>query len=129
MLYVAEDVVQKLQQTADKLIFVLVLLKVRQAAVTVTDASRDQLLYILTALADLKQLSLKCRGDVGHLHHVAAEQGEVLAAARQLIYSNQLHREQRGAGDSGKQSISRLQDTDKVNNSSEYIKGGKCSLY
>lgn len=82
---VAEDLVQKLQQTADKLIFVLVLLEVRQAAVAVTDAFRHQPLYILTELADREQLSLKFLGDVGHLHHVAAEQGEGLAAVRQLI--------------------------------------------
>lgn len=81
----AEDLVQMLQQTADKLIFVLVLLEVRQAAVAGTDASTHQRLHILTALADGKQLRLQFLGDVGRLHHVAAEQGEGLAAERLLV--------------------------------------------
>lgn len=118
--YGAEDLVQKLQQTADKLIFVLVLLEGRQAAVAVDDSFRHQLLDILTQLGDLKQLRLKFPGDVGHLHHVTAELGEDLSAVRQLFESKQLRHVQRGAGGSGEQSISRLQDT--VKNSSEYIK-------
>lgn len=112
--------VQKLQQTADKLIFVLVLLEVRQAAVAVTDAFSQQPLYILTELADGEQLRRQFLGDAGSLWCVAAEQGEDLASVRrQLVDSKQLRHVQRGAGDSGKQPISRLQDTDNVHNGNE----------
>lgn len=113
-LYVAEDLVQKLQQAADKLIFVLVLLKVRQAAAAGTDASSHQLLHILTALADGEQRRLQFLGDVGRLHHVTAEQGEGVAAGGVLIQSNQLRQVQSRAGGSGQQSSSRLQDTDRL---------------
>lgn len=84
-LYATEDLVQKLQQTVDKLIFVLVLLEERQAAVAATDASRHQLLHILTALVDGEQLRLEFLGDVGQLLHVAAEEGEGLSAVRLFI--------------------------------------------
>lgn len=127
--YATEGLVQKLQQTVDKLICVLVLLKERQAAIAVTDISWHQLLYILTALVDREQLSLKFLGDIGQLLHVAAEEGEGLTALRLLIKSSQFRHVQRGAGDSGKQSISRLQDTDKGNNGNECIKWGKINLY
>lgn len=108
---VAEDLVQKLQQTADKLIFVPVLLEVGQAAAAAAAASSHPLLHVLTELADREQPRLKFLGDVGHLPHVAAEQGEDSAAGRLLFSSNQPRPVQRGAGGSGEQSISRLQDS------------------
>lgn len=86
MIFFAEDMVQKLQQTLDKLITVLDLLEGRQAAVVVTDVlSRQPCRYNLTLLADYLQLGGQFGGDHGRLHHVAAEQGEILGAERLLI--------------------------------------------
>lgn len=81
----AEDLVQKLQQTLDKIITVLDVLEGRQAAVVVTDVSRRHCRCRLTELADLLQLEGQFGGDRGRLHHVAAEQGEILGAERLLI--------------------------------------------
>lgn len=106
----AEDLLQKLQQTLDKLITVLDLLEGRQAAVVVTDVSRHRCRYSLTVLADGLQLGGQFGGDRGHLHHVAAEQGEIVGAEMLLIKSSQLCLIQRGAGVCGKQSGVSLQE-------------------
>lgn len=84
-LCIAEDLFQKLQQTLDKLITVLVLLEGRQAAVNVPDVSRHRLRCILTVLADRLQLGGQFGGERGRLHQVAAEQGEIVGAERLLI--------------------------------------------
>lgn len=109
-LCLAEDLVQELQQTLDKLITVLDLLEGRQAAVVVADVSGYPCRHGLTVLADLLQLGGQFGGDGGRLHHVAAEQGEILDAERLLVEPSQLCLIQRGAGVCGQQPGVSLQE-------------------
>lgn len=106
----AEDLVQKLQQTLDKLITVLDFREGRQAAVVVADVSRHPCRHGLAVLADLLQLGGQFGGERGRLHHVAAQQGEILGAEGLLMEPSQLCLIQRGAGVCGKQSGVSLQE-------------------
>lgn len=71
-----------------------------------------QFLHVQTVLADGLQPVPQLRGDVGHFHHVAAEQGEVLDTSGLPVESSLLQQVQGGAGDAGEQSRLILQETD-----------------